>query len=73
MKRTTKIVVLCFFIPIEAFFCLATLVALFMFPPVGIVGLAASTLYMLVIISIFQSLNLCCCYVDLLESRDYRA
>lgn len=57
MKRTTKIVLLCIFIPCEAFFCLATLVALFMFPPVGFVGLAASTLYMLVIISIFQSLK----------------
>ena len=57
MKRTTKIVLLCFFIPCEAFFCLATLVALFMFPPVGIIGVAASTLYMLVIISIFQSLK----------------
>lgn len=57
MKRKTKIVLLCLFIPIEAFFCLATLVALFMFPPVGFVGLAASVLYMLVIISIFQSLK----------------
>lgn len=57
MKRTTKIVLLCIFIPCEVFFCLATLVALLMFPPVGIVGLAASTLYLLVIISIFQSLH----------------
>ena len=57
MKRTTKIVLLCIFIPCEAFFCLATLVALFMFPPVGFVGLAASILYMLIIISIFQSLK----------------
>jgi len=56
VKRTTKIVLLCIFIPCEAFFCIATLVALFMFPPVGLVGLAASVLYMLVIISIFQSL-----------------
>lgn len=57
MKRTTKIVLLCIFIPCEVFFCLATLVALFMFPPIGLVGLAASILYMLVIISIFQSLK----------------
>lgn len=57
MKRTTKIVLLCIFIPCEAFFCLATLVALFMFPPVGFVGLVVSILYMLVIISIFQSLK----------------
>lgn len=42
MKRTTKIVLLCIFIPCEAFFCLATLVALFMFPPVGFVGLVVS-------------------------------
>ena len=57
MKRTTKIVLLCIFIPCEVFFCLATLVALFMFPPIGLVGVAASTLYLLVIISIFQSLR----------------
>ena len=57
MKRITKIVLLCIFIPCEVFFCIATFVALFMFPPVGIVGLVASTLYMLVIISIFQSLK----------------
>ena len=57
MKRTAKIVLLWFFIPIEIFFCLATFVAIFLFPPVGIIGLAASTLYLLVIISIVQSLK----------------
>lgn len=57
MKKGTKITLLCIFVPIEIFFCLATFVALFMFPPVGIFGLAASTLYLIVIISIWQSLK----------------
>lgn len=57
MKKGTKITLLCIFVPTELFFCLATFVALFMFPPVGFVGLAASTLYLLVIISICQSLK----------------
>lgn len=57
MKKGTKIALLCFFVPIEVVFCLATLVAIFIVPPVGFVGLAASTLYLLVIISICQSLK----------------
>lgn len=57
MKKGSKITHLCIFVPSEVIFCIATFVALFMYSPVGFVCLAVSALYMLVIISICQSLK----------------
>ena len=57
MKRSTKIGLLCFFIPCEVFFVICTLPALFIFLPVGIVGVAVVIFFGLVITSIFQSLK----------------
>ena len=57
MKRNTKIGLLCFFIPCEVFFAICTLPALFIFLPVGIVGVAVVIFFGLVITSIFQSLK----------------
>ena len=39
MKRGGKIALLCFFLPCEVFFVICTIPALFIFLPVGIVGI----------------------------------
>ena len=57
LKKGVKIGLLCFFIPCETFFAICTLPALFIFLPVGIIGVIVTTFFGLVIASIFQSLN----------------
>lgn len=57
MKRRGKIALLCFFALAESFFVLITVVTLFAYLPVGIIGLAVSTFFAIVIISIQQSIK----------------
>ena len=57
MKRGTKIALLCFFLPCEVFFVICTIPALFIFLPVGIVGVVVSVLFGMVVASIIQSLK----------------
>lgn len=47
----------CFFLGIDIFFGVLTLIFLFVFPPIGLIGVAVTVLYALVAISIKQSLN----------------
>ncbi len=56
-SSTTKKVLFWFFLPVDIFFGLVTVIALAIFPPVGIIGIAATTLYTLVVISIRQSIK----------------
>ncbi len=56
MSNKTKKVLFWFFLPFDIIFAIVTIPALFIFLPVGIIGLAATTLYTLVLISIRQSL-----------------
>ena len=57
MKKGGKIALLCFFLPCEVFFVICTIPALFIFLPVGIVGLVVSTFFGLVVASIIQSIK----------------
>lgn len=57
MKRGAKIALLCFFMPCEIFFVICTIPALFIFLPVGIVGVVVSVFFGLVVTSIIQSLK----------------
>lgn len=57
MKRGTKIGLLCFFLPCEVFFVVCTIPALFIFLPVGIVGVVVSVFFGIVVTSIIQSLK----------------
>ncbi len=57
MKRGTKIALLCFFLPCEIFFVICTIPALFIFLPVGIVGVVISVFFGMVVASIIQSLK----------------
>lgn len=47
----------CFFLGIDIFFGVLTLIFLFVFPPIGLIGVAVTVLYALVTISIKQSIN----------------
>lgn len=57
MKRGTKIALLCFFLPCEIFFIICTIPALFIFLPVGIIGVVVSVFFGMVVASIIQSLK----------------
>lgn len=57
VKKKGKIVLLCIFIPIEIFFVICTIPALFIFLPVGIIGVVVSVFYGMVIASIIQSIK----------------
>ena len=57
MKKGTKIGLLCFFLPCEMFFVICTIPALFIFPPVGIIGVIVSVFFGIVVASIIQSLK----------------
>lgn len=57
MKKGTKIGLLCFFLPCELFFVICTIPALFIFPPVGIIGVIVSVFFGMVVASIIQSLK----------------
>jgi len=57
MKRGGKIALLCFFLPCEIFFVICTIPALFIFLPVGIVGVVVSVFFGIVVTSIIQSLK----------------
>ena len=57
MKKGTKIGLLCFFLPCEIFFVVCTIPALFIFPPVGIIGVIVSVFFGIVVASIIQSLK----------------
>lgn len=57
MKRRGKIALLCFFTLAESFFALIAVVTLFLYLPVGIIGLVVSTFFAIVIISIEQSIK----------------
>ncbi len=46
-----------FFLGIDIFFGILTLIFLFVFPPIGLIGIAVTVLYALVAISIKQSIN----------------
>ena len=46
-----------FFLGIDVFFGILTLIFIFVFPPVGLIGVAVTVLYALVAISIKQSIN----------------
>lgn len=57
MKKKGKIVLLCIFMPIEIFFVICTIPALFIFLPVGIIGVVVSVFYGMIIASIIQSIK----------------
>lgn len=57
LNRGTKIGLLCFFIPCEVIFAVCTIPALFIYLPVGIIGVIVTAFYGLIIASIFQSLK----------------
>lgn len=57
MKRRTKIGLLCFFLTGEIIFVVCTIPALFIFFPVGIIGVIVSIFFGIVNVSIIQSLK----------------
>ena len=57
MKKGGKIALLCFFLPCEIFFIICTIPALFIFLPVGIVGVVVSVFFGIVVASIIQSIK----------------
>lgn len=57
MKKGTKIALLCFFLPCEIFFVICTIPALFIFVPVGIIGVVVSVFFGTVVASLIQSMK----------------
>lgn len=57
MKRGGKIALLCFFLPCEIVFVICTIPAIFIYLPVGIVGIVVSVFCGMVVTSIVQSIQ----------------
>ena len=77
MKRGGKIALLCFFLPCEVFFVICTIPALFIFLPVGIVGILTAYSLVLPVLQIFdfyclvQSYHILFNHFNTLTAKEY--